>query len=132
MGQGLDFPSTLPPLRRAKSLDRRTTESVMTVRFGATTSAVNLHGITLKLQMFVSFASLLTVKTQCSSRDQKSQLLLFAQDVYGNCSFVESWTIFTLKLCVITTITQIHTVGFDTHAGVSLMLKSSCVTESCL
>ncbi|CDQ91152.1 unnamed protein product, partial [Oncorhynchus mykiss] len=28
--QGLDFPSTLPPLRRAKSLDRRTTESVMT------------------------------------------------------------------------------------------------------
>ncbi|KAK6301789.1 hypothetical protein J4Q44_G00278420 [Coregonus suidteri] len=29
-GQGLDFPSTLPPLRRAKSLDRRTTESVMT------------------------------------------------------------------------------------------------------
>ncbi|XP_010863750.1 myosin phosphatase Rho-interacting protein isoform X3 [Esox lucius] len=26
----LDFPSTLPPLRRAKSLDRRTTESVMT------------------------------------------------------------------------------------------------------
>ncbi|CAN9508885.1 unnamed protein product [Ophioblennius macclurei] len=30
MGQGLDFPSTLPPLRRAKSLDRRTTESVMT------------------------------------------------------------------------------------------------------
>ncbi|XP_041818219.1 myosin phosphatase Rho-interacting protein isoform X2 [Chelmon rostratus] len=27
---GLDFPSTLPPLRRAKSLDRRTTESVMT------------------------------------------------------------------------------------------------------
>lgn len=29
--QGLDFPSTLPPLRRAKSLDRRTTESVMTV-----------------------------------------------------------------------------------------------------
>uniref|UniRef100_A0A8C4EKV0 Myosin phosphatase Rho interacting protein n=1 Tax=Dicentrarchus labrax TaxID=13489 RepID=A0A8C4EKV0_DICLA len=31
VGQGLDFPSTLPPLRRAKSLDRRTTESVMTV-----------------------------------------------------------------------------------------------------
>lgn len=31
--QGLDFHhSTLPPLRRAKSLDRRTTESVMTVR----------------------------------------------------------------------------------------------------
>ncbi|XP_061764747.1 protein outspread isoform X1 [Nerophis ophidion] len=30
MGQGRDFPSTLPPLRRAKSLDRRTTESVMT------------------------------------------------------------------------------------------------------
>ncbi|KAM4624091.1 uncharacterized protein mprip isoform 1-T1 [Polymixia lowei] len=30
LGQGLDFPSTLPPLRRAKSLDRRTTESVMT------------------------------------------------------------------------------------------------------
>ncbi|XP_070782817.1 protein outspread isoform X1 [Enoplosus armatus] len=30
VGQGLDFPSTLPPLRRAKSLDRRTTESVMT------------------------------------------------------------------------------------------------------
>ncbi|XP_042591958.1 myosin phosphatase Rho-interacting protein-like [Cyprinus carpio] len=31
--QGLDFhPCTLPPLRRAKSLDRRTTESVMTVR----------------------------------------------------------------------------------------------------
>uniref|UniRef100_A0A8C6KX10 Myosin phosphatase Rho interacting protein n=1 Tax=Nothobranchius furzeri TaxID=105023 RepID=A0A8C6KX10_NOTFU len=29
-GEGLDFPSTLPPLRRAKSLDRRTTESVMT------------------------------------------------------------------------------------------------------
>lgn len=29
--QALDFPSTLPPLRRAKSLDRRTTESVMTV-----------------------------------------------------------------------------------------------------
>lgn len=30
--QGLDFHhSTLPPLRRAKSLDRRTTESVMTV-----------------------------------------------------------------------------------------------------
>uniref|UniRef100_A0A8C7N6G1 Myosin phosphatase Rho interacting protein n=1 Tax=Oncorhynchus kisutch TaxID=8019 RepID=A0A8C7N6G1_ONCKI len=29
--RGLDFPSTLPPLRRAKSLDRRTTESVMTV-----------------------------------------------------------------------------------------------------
>lgn len=28
--QGLDFVSTLPPLRRAKSLDRRTTESVMT------------------------------------------------------------------------------------------------------
>ncbi|XP_072312099.1 myosin phosphatase Rho-interacting protein isoform X2 [Eucyclogobius newberryi] len=28
--QGQDFPSTLPPLRRAKSLDRRTTESVMT------------------------------------------------------------------------------------------------------
>ncbi|KAL0984019.1 hypothetical protein UPYG_G00135960 [Umbra pygmaea] len=28
--QGLDFPSTRPPLRRAKSLDRRTTESVMT------------------------------------------------------------------------------------------------------
>ncbi|XP_070962390.1 myosin phosphatase Rho-interacting protein-like isoform X2 [Oncorhynchus clarkii lewisi] len=28
--QGLDFPSTLPPLRRAKSLDRRTTESIMT------------------------------------------------------------------------------------------------------
>ncbi|KAM9716378.1 myosin phosphatase Rho-interacting protein isoform 3-T3 [Menidia menidia] len=28
--QSLDFPSTLPPLRRAKSLDRRTTESVMT------------------------------------------------------------------------------------------------------
>ncbi|XP_034563092.1 myosin phosphatase Rho-interacting protein isoform X2 [Notolabrus celidotus] len=28
--QGLDFPSTLPPLRRAKSLDRRTTDSVMT------------------------------------------------------------------------------------------------------
>ncbi|KAM4525778.1 myosin phosphatase Rho-interacting protein isoform 3-T3 [Fundulus diaphanus] len=28
--EGLDFPSTLPPLRRAKSLDRRTTESVMT------------------------------------------------------------------------------------------------------
>ncbi|XP_071247523.1 myosin phosphatase Rho-interacting protein-like isoform X2 [Salvelinus alpinus] len=27
---GQDFPSTLPPLRRAKSLDRRTTESVMT------------------------------------------------------------------------------------------------------
>ncbi|XP_033963437.1 myosin phosphatase Rho-interacting protein isoform X4 [Pseudochaenichthys georgianus] len=27
---GSDFPSTLPPLRRAKSLDRRTTESVMT------------------------------------------------------------------------------------------------------
>uniref|UniRef100_A0A3P9JLK7 Myosin phosphatase Rho interacting protein n=1 Tax=Oryzias latipes TaxID=8090 RepID=A0A3P9JLK7_ORYLA len=27
---GLDFPSRLPPLRRAKSLDRRTTESVMT------------------------------------------------------------------------------------------------------
>uniref|UniRef100_A0A668AVU0 Myosin phosphatase Rho interacting protein n=1 Tax=Myripristis murdjan TaxID=586833 RepID=A0A668AVU0_9TELE len=27
---GLDFPSTLPPLRRAKSLDRRTTDSVMT------------------------------------------------------------------------------------------------------
>lgn len=31
MGQGLDFVSTLPPLRRAKSLDRRTTDSVMTV-----------------------------------------------------------------------------------------------------
>ncbi|KAM6951467.1 myosin phosphatase Rho-interacting protein-like isoform 2-T2 [Aplochiton taeniatus] len=30
LGQDLDFPSTLPPLRRAKSLDRRTTESVMT------------------------------------------------------------------------------------------------------
>ncbi|XP_028263511.1 myosin phosphatase Rho-interacting protein isoform X2 [Parambassis ranga] len=30
VGQGLDFPSTLPPLRRAKSLDRRTTDSVMT------------------------------------------------------------------------------------------------------
>ncbi|XP_034049141.1 myosin phosphatase Rho-interacting protein isoform X2 [Thalassophryne amazonica] len=30
VGHGLDFPSTLPPLRRAKSLDRRTTESVMT------------------------------------------------------------------------------------------------------
>ncbi|XP_026170510.1 myosin phosphatase Rho-interacting protein isoform X2 [Mastacembelus armatus] len=30
VGQGLEFPSTLPPLRRAKSLDRRTTESVMT------------------------------------------------------------------------------------------------------
>ncbi|KAM6963618.1 uncharacterized protein LKV04_019678 isoform 1-T1 [Tautogolabrus adspersus] len=30
VGQGLDFPSPLPPLRRAKSLDRRTTESVMT------------------------------------------------------------------------------------------------------
>uniref|UniRef100_A0A671KIL2 Myosin phosphatase Rho-interacting protein-like n=1 Tax=Sinocyclocheilus anshuiensis TaxID=1608454 RepID=A0A671KIL2_9TELE len=31
--RGLDFhPCTLPPLRRAKSLDRRTTESVMTVR----------------------------------------------------------------------------------------------------
>ncbi|XP_061612333.1 myosin phosphatase Rho-interacting protein isoform X3 [Phyllopteryx taeniolatus] len=30
MGQGLDFPSSLPPLRRAKSLDRRTTDSVMT------------------------------------------------------------------------------------------------------
>ncbi|KAM3833915.1 myosin phosphatase Rho-interacting protein-like [Diretmus argenteus] len=30
LGQGLDFPSSLPPLRRAKSLDRRTTESVMT------------------------------------------------------------------------------------------------------
>ncbi|XP_056152637.1 myosin phosphatase Rho-interacting protein isoform X6 [Lampris incognitus] len=30
LGQGLDFTSTLPPLRRAKSLDRRTTESVMT------------------------------------------------------------------------------------------------------
>ncbi|XP_076007795.1 myosin phosphatase Rho-interacting protein isoform X2 [Genypterus blacodes] len=30
LGQGLDFPSTLPPLRRAKSLDRRTTDSVMT------------------------------------------------------------------------------------------------------
>ncbi|XP_024912912.1 myosin phosphatase Rho-interacting protein isoform X4 [Cynoglossus semilaevis] len=29
-GQGPGFPSTLPPLRRAKSLDRRTTESVMT------------------------------------------------------------------------------------------------------
>ncbi|XP_068160881.1 myosin phosphatase Rho-interacting protein isoform X3 [Antennarius striatus] len=29
-GQVLDFPSTLPPLRRAKSLDRRTTDSVMT------------------------------------------------------------------------------------------------------
>ncbi|XP_077358093.1 uncharacterized protein mprip isoform X1 [Festucalex cinctus] len=29
-GQGLDFPSSLPPLRRAKSLDRRTTDSVMT------------------------------------------------------------------------------------------------------
>lgn len=29
-GQDLDFPSALPPLRRAKSLDRRTTESVMT------------------------------------------------------------------------------------------------------
>ncbi|CAL8284591.1 unnamed protein product [Merluccius merluccius] len=28
-GQDLDFASTLPPLRRAKSLDRRTTESVM-------------------------------------------------------------------------------------------------------
>ncbi|XP_060950613.1 myosin phosphatase Rho-interacting protein isoform X1 [Limanda limanda] len=28
--EGRDFPSTLPPLRRAKSLDRRTTESVMT------------------------------------------------------------------------------------------------------
>ncbi|XP_015246859.1 PREDICTED: myosin phosphatase Rho-interacting protein-like isoform X3 [Cyprinodon variegatus] len=28
--EGLDFRSTLPPLRRAKSLDRRTTESVMT------------------------------------------------------------------------------------------------------
>nr|XP_020442654.1 myosin phosphatase Rho-interacting protein-like isoform X4 [Monopterus albus] len=28
--QGMDFPSTLPPLRRAKSLDRRTTESIMT------------------------------------------------------------------------------------------------------
>uniref|UniRef100_A0A087YLT3 Myosin phosphatase Rho interacting protein n=1 Tax=Poecilia formosa TaxID=48698 RepID=A0A087YLT3_POEFO len=28
--EGLDFPSSLPPLRRAKSLDRRTTESVMT------------------------------------------------------------------------------------------------------
>lgn len=33
MDQGLDFVSTLPPLRRAKSLDRRTTESVMTVNF---------------------------------------------------------------------------------------------------
>ncbi|XP_054612850.1 myosin phosphatase Rho-interacting protein isoform X5 [Dunckerocampus dactyliophorus] len=30
MSQGLDFPSSLPPLRRAKSLDRRTTDSVMT------------------------------------------------------------------------------------------------------
>ncbi|XP_030255610.1 myosin phosphatase Rho-interacting protein-like isoform X1 [Sparus aurata] len=30
VGQGLDFPAALPPLRRAKSLDRRTTESVMT------------------------------------------------------------------------------------------------------
>ncbi|XP_068615724.1 myosin phosphatase Rho-interacting protein-like, partial [Brachionichthys hirsutus] len=30
VGQGLDFPPTLPPLRRAKSLDRRTTDSVMT------------------------------------------------------------------------------------------------------
>ncbi|XP_070847314.1 protein outspread isoform X1 [Chaetodon trifascialis] len=30
VGHGLDFPSTLPPLRRAKSLDRRTTDSVMT------------------------------------------------------------------------------------------------------
>ncbi|XP_075949156.1 myosin phosphatase Rho-interacting protein isoform X2 [Anarhichas minor] len=30
VGQVLDFPSTLPPLRRAKSLDRRTTESIMT------------------------------------------------------------------------------------------------------
>ena len=30
-GQDLDFASTLPPLRRAKSLDRRTTESVMPV-----------------------------------------------------------------------------------------------------
>ncbi|XP_029933128.1 myosin phosphatase Rho-interacting protein isoform X3 [Myripristis murdjan] len=30
LDQGLDFPSTLPPLRRAKSLDRRTTDSVMT------------------------------------------------------------------------------------------------------
>ncbi|CAG5911574.1 unnamed protein product [Menidia menidia] len=30
LDQSLDFPSTLPPLRRAKSLDRRTTESVMT------------------------------------------------------------------------------------------------------
>lgn len=31
LGQGLDFPSAHPPLRRAKSLDRRTTESVITV-----------------------------------------------------------------------------------------------------
>ncbi|KAM6898985.1 myosin phosphatase Rho-interacting protein isoform 3-T3 [Lycodopsis pacificus] len=30
VGQVLNFPSTLPPLRRAKSLDRRTTESIMT------------------------------------------------------------------------------------------------------
>ncbi|XP_056286305.1 protein outspread-like isoform X2 [Pseudoliparis swirei] len=30
LGQGLDFPSAHPPLRRAKSLDRRTTESVIT------------------------------------------------------------------------------------------------------
>ncbi|XP_061665925.1 myosin phosphatase Rho-interacting protein isoform X1 [Syngnathoides biaculeatus] len=30
MGQGLDFSLSLPPLRRAKSLDRRTTDSVMT------------------------------------------------------------------------------------------------------
>lgn len=30
-GEDLEFASTLPPLRRAKSLDRRTTESVMTV-----------------------------------------------------------------------------------------------------
>ncbi|XP_077595613.1 uncharacterized protein mprip isoform X2 [Stigmatopora nigra] len=30
MGQGLGFPSSVPPLRRAKSLDRRTTDSVMT------------------------------------------------------------------------------------------------------
>uniref|UniRef100_A0AAQ5XIF3 PH domain-containing protein n=1 Tax=Amphiprion ocellaris TaxID=80972 RepID=A0AAQ5XIF3_AMPOC len=40
VGQGLDFPSTLPPLRRAKSLDRRTTESVMTVSICSTLTFV--------------------------------------------------------------------------------------------
>ena len=93
MDRGLDFPSTLPPLRRAKSLDRRTTESVMTV--SALLSSVLTCEFTLNdiIYLFIFSQerrkSFLYVAEYTASR---IYMLLFRMMYTNNCQFPQQET----------------------------------------